>query len=130
MTGLARRLFFFFFFQKLRSNRIHYCYIILRNVEGKKKACPFLLLENSRPLSPWGPLNFLSTCLGIVSLAWTCLSQGACRGIRESSEICMKPNLELLYHQLVIYSVYQESLCGQGLKSRGGKGAIPSMKVY
>ena len=30
---------------------------------------PFLLLENSRPLSTWGPLNFLSTCLGIYFLA-------------------------------------------------------------
>ncbi|KAB0352887.1 hypothetical protein FD754_017744 [Muntiacus muntjak] len=29
-----------------------------------KKVCPFFLLENSRPLSPWGPLDFLSTCLG------------------------------------------------------------------
>jgi len=33
-----------------------------------KKICPVLLLENSRPLSPWGPLDFLSTCLGIDSL--------------------------------------------------------------
>ena len=30
----------------------------------KKKVCPFFLLENSRPLSPWGPLDSLSTCLG------------------------------------------------------------------
>ena len=29
---------------------------------------PYLLLENSRPLSPWGPPDFLSTCLGIDSL--------------------------------------------------------------
>ena len=35
--------------------------------EGKK-LCPFFLLENSRPLSPWGPLDFLSTCLGNYSL--------------------------------------------------------------
>ena len=55
------------FFQRLSSSRIHYCYIILRNVEGKK-VCPFFLLENSRPLSPWGPLDFLSICLGIDSL--------------------------------------------------------------
>ena len=34
----------------------------------QKKVCPFLLLENSRPLSPWGPPDFLSTCLGIDSL--------------------------------------------------------------
>jgi len=40
------------------------------NVE-KKNVCPFLL-ENPRPLSPRGPPEFLSTCLGIDSL--TCLS--------------------------------------------------------
>ena len=33
-----------------------------------KKVCPFFLLENSRPLSPRGPLDFLSTCLGNDSL--------------------------------------------------------------
>ena len=55
------------FFQRLSSSRIHYCYIILRNVEGKN-VCPVLLLENSRPLSPWGPPDFLSTCLGVDSL--------------------------------------------------------------
>ena len=37
----------------------------------KKKACPFFLLENSRPLSPWGPLGSLSTCLGNDSLRIT-----------------------------------------------------------
>ena len=51
--------------QRLSSGRIHYCYIILRNVEKeKKKVCPFFLHENSRPLSPWRPLDSLSTCLG------------------------------------------------------------------
>ena len=44
---------------------------------NKKDVCPFLLLENSRPLSPpqepqtslsLGILVFLSTCLGIDSL--------------------------------------------------------------
>ena len=35
--------------------------------EGKK-VCPFFLLENSRPLSPWEPLDSLSTCLGTDSL--------------------------------------------------------------
>ena len=44
----------------------------------KKNICPFLLLENSRHLSPpwepqtsfssWGTPDFLSTCLGIESL--------------------------------------------------------------
>ena len=33
-----------------------------------KTVCPFLLLENSRPLFPWGPLDFLPTCLGNDSL--------------------------------------------------------------
>ena len=55
--------------QRLSSGRIHYCYIILRNVE-EKKVCPFFLLEDSRPLSPWGPLDFLSTCLGNDSLSF------------------------------------------------------------
>ena len=32
------------------------------------KSLFFLLLENFRPLSPRGPLDFLSTCLGNVSL--------------------------------------------------------------
>ena len=35
--------------------------------EEKKDVCPFLLLENSRSLSPQGPPD-LSTCLGIYSL--------------------------------------------------------------
>ena len=34
----------------------------------RKKVCPFFLLENSRPLSPWGPLDSLLTCLGNDSL--------------------------------------------------------------
>ena len=34
----------------------------------KKKSCPFFRLENSRPLSPWGPLDYLSTGLGNDSL--------------------------------------------------------------
>ena len=54
--------------QRLSLGRIHYCYIILRNVEKEKKVCPFFLLENSRPLSPWRPLDSLSTCLGNDSL--------------------------------------------------------------
>ena len=37
----------------------------------RKKVCPFFLLENSRPLSPWGPLDSLSTCLGNDSLTPT-----------------------------------------------------------
>ena len=55
--------------QRLSSGRIHYCYIILRNVEKEKRVCPFFLLENSRPLSPWGPLDSLATCLGNDSLS-------------------------------------------------------------
>ena len=46
--------------------------------EGKK-VCPFFLLENSRRLSSWGPLDFLSTCLGNDSLSyiyWRCLLLG------------------------------------------------------
>ena len=40
----------------------------LRKIEGKKDVYPFLLLENSRTLSPPGPQDFLSTCLGIDCL--------------------------------------------------------------
>ena len=36
--------------------------------EGKK-VYSFFLLENSRPLSPWGPLDSLSICLGNDSLS-------------------------------------------------------------
>ena len=34
----------------------------------KKKSLSFSFLENSRPLSPWGPPDFLSNCLGNDSL--------------------------------------------------------------
>ena len=37
-------------------------------MQSRKKVCPFFLLDNSRPLSPWGPLDSLSTCLGTDSL--------------------------------------------------------------
>ena len=65
--------------EKLSSSGIHCCYIILGNVEEKekkkkKKACSFFLLENSRPLSPRGPLDFLSTYLGINSLMITLIT--------------------------------------------------------
>ena len=40
----------------------------------KKGGCPLLLLENSRPLSPWGPLDFLSNYLGINSLMITLIT--------------------------------------------------------
>ena len=45
--------------------------LLLYNPKGcreGKKVCPSFLLENSRPFSPWGPLDFLSTCLGNDSL--------------------------------------------------------------
>ena len=42
-----------------------------KECRGAKRVCPFFLLENSRPLSPWGPLDFLSTCLGTDSLMIT-----------------------------------------------------------
>ena len=41
-----------------------------KECRGEKKICPFFLLENSRPLSPWGPLDFLSTYLGIDFLTF------------------------------------------------------------
>ena len=36
-----------------------------------KRVCPFFLLENSKPLSPWGPLDFLSTCQELTLLLGT-----------------------------------------------------------
>ena len=42
-------------------------YVTQRNVE--ENFVLFLLLENPRPLSPRGPLDFLPTCLGIGSLS-------------------------------------------------------------
>ena len=85
ITGLVRR----FFKENLSSSRIHCCYrtlkqsltwvVLLCNHQLKEKnVCPFLLLENSRCLSPpqepqtpfssSGTLDFLSTCLGTGSL--------------------------------------------------------------
>ena len=63
MTGLVRRFL-------LRRNMIQQDTLLYNPKECRegKKLCPFFLLENSRPLSPWGPLDFLSTCLGNDSL--------------------------------------------------------------
>ena len=69
ITRLVRRFL-------LRRNMIH-CYIGLRQSSVQKSTCPFLLLGNSRPLSPSqkpqtpfsssGTRDFLSTYLGIDS---------------------------------------------------------------
>ena len=65
ITGLAKR----FFPQTVFKQDTLLLYKECRGKEGgKKKACPFFFLENSRPLSPWGPPDFLSTCLGNDSL--------------------------------------------------------------
>ena len=58
ITGLARR---FNPETVLRQDTL----LLYKSKECRgKKVCPFFLLENSRPLCPWGPLDFLSTCLG------------------------------------------------------------------
>ena len=56
--------------QRLSSGRIYNTLLLYNPKECRegKKVCPFFLLENSRPLSPWGHLDFLSTCLGNDSL--------------------------------------------------------------
>ena len=55
----------------------------------RKKVCPFFLLENSRPLSPWGPLDSLSTCLGTESLSTDYLElDNPCKKIHECREFC------------------------------------------
>ena len=61
ITGLSRRLF--------PETVLKQDTLLLYNPKEcrGKKVCPFFLLENSRPLSPWGPLD-LSTCLGNDSL--------------------------------------------------------------
>ena len=63
ITESARRLFFLETVLKQDT-------LLLHNPKERRgeKVCPFFLLENSRPLSPWGPLDFLSTCLGNDSL--------------------------------------------------------------
>ena len=42
----------------------------------EEKVCCFFLPEYTRPLSPWGPLDFLSTCLGNDSLKLMLLNCG------------------------------------------------------
>ena len=104
MTGLVRR---FSRRRNMPSSSIHGCYIIFGSqVKRKhileqdelfccaiissglteKKNCPFLFLENARPLScPWeswigfsslGTPEFLSTCLRIDSLTLSSPSRG------------------------------------------------------
>ena len=82
MTGLVRR---FSKVRKMSSSRIYYiiigtefkgkhileqdeffCCIIICSGLKEKTLCPFLFLENSRPLSP--PQDFLSAYLGTDSL--------------------------------------------------------------
>ena len=63
ITGLARR-----FFPETVLKQDTLLLYNPKKCRGTKKVCPFFLLENSRPLSPWGPLDFLSICLGIDSL--------------------------------------------------------------
>ena len=47
---------------------------------GTKNVFLFFLLENSRPLSPWGPLDYLSICLGTDSLIPPFLGELCCQG--------------------------------------------------
>ena len=98
MTGLVRR---FSWRRNMSSSRTHCCYIIIgTEFKGKyileqdelfcyaiissglkektnkqTNVCPFILLANSRPLSPWRLLDFLSTCLGDDSLTSLAHSQ-------------------------------------------------------
>ena len=70
ITELARR-----FFPETVLKQDTLLLYNLKECRGGKKVCSFFLLENSRPFSPWGPLDFLSTCLGKDSLnpgpTWT-----------------------------------------------------------
>jgi len=64
ITGLARR-----FFPETVLKQGTLLLYNPKECRREKKVCPFFLLENSRLLSPWGPLDFLSTCLGNDSLS-------------------------------------------------------------
>ena len=69
-TGLARR-----FFPETVLKEDTLLLYNPKECRGGKNVCPFLLLENSRPLSPWGPPDFLSTWRGADSLTITLCSQ-------------------------------------------------------
>ena len=62
ITGLARRF--------NTENVLRQDTLLLYNPKEcrRKKVCPFFFLNNSRCLSSWRPLDFLSTCLGNDSL--------------------------------------------------------------
>ena len=69
----------------LEQDELFCCAIISSGLKEKKNICPFLLLENSRPLSPpLGPRTFLINLLGIDSLTsiWgpVCLDCGGVHG--------------------------------------------------
>ena len=76
ITGLARR-----FFPETVFNQNTLLLYNPKECRGKKFVlssslripAPCLLLENPIPLFPWGPLDFLSTWLGIDSLTTSCL---------------------------------------------------------
>ena len=68
-------------------------------MEKEKKVCPFCLLENSRPLSPWGPLDSLSTCLGTDSLTLMAESEEELKSLlmkvkEESEKVGLKLNVQ------------------------------------
>ena len=63
LTGLSRR-----FFPETVLKQDTLLLYNPKECRGTKNVRPFFLLENSRPLSPWGPLDFLSICLGIDSI--------------------------------------------------------------
>ena len=86
----------------------------LRNVE-KKKVCPFLLLENSRPLSPpgepqtpfasLGTPDFLTTCLGIDSLTLTSIHD-----YWKSHSFAEEAEVERFYEDLQDLELMRESI--------------------
>ena len=65
ITGLARR----FFPETVLKQDTSLLYNP-KECRGTKQFVVSSSLENSRPLSPWGPLDFLSTCLGNDSLTF------------------------------------------------------------
>ena len=71
----------------------------------KKKVCPFFLLENSRPLSPWGPLDSLSTCLGNDSLKIESVTE-ECK--EEIQVLALKNGIFLYYSSFASQTIMRE----------------------
>ena len=80
-----------------------------KECRGGKKNLSFPL-ENSRPLSPWGPLDFLSTCLGIDCLSISWLPGKRDRELRRMV-ICTLLYLKQITSKDLLYSTWNSAQC-------------------